>query len=489
MVNLSFICRIPSGWFTVDFWLCTTLMFLVEFGCALLGAPSPRLLEIAICRDYYRTNSVTLIQEEDCKTQEVQLKLGFVLTVLSTCSILAGKPSITWGIEYYKMLKMNLATLMQLPMGLLADKKGERTALLLNITSTILYWGWMPLVAIFSDLPMWTFYIAPIFIFIGGGPWASGALIFSAINRQITSSQRTPAFSIMEAISGIADLIGPALGTLTMEEYIWLPYLLATISFTLMFVPTLLLKDQTTHLLTEVDDIHSEVEVARLTDGEEQPLLPGAAISTYAHRSERGTFQSTATIYSIGFSSFFLISLARDSNNFLIPWISWRFDESIARAGLIFSLRAVISSIVFFVLLPLASSFVSGVMNVESFTRDLYLSASSAAFLCAGSTVVALSSSLWTLVAGFSIMTLGSGVTVSFRAFLASKVERSMSGRLFMAISATSTIGSLVGMPLMGALYSLSISKQADHISLPFAIAAVAYFLVTCVISSLPLVI
>lgn len=112
-------------------------------------------------------------------------------------------------------------------------------------------------------------------------------------------------------------------------------------------------------------------------------------------------------------------------------------------------------------------------MGVESFPRDLLISAWSAALLCVGSLVVAVSSSLSTLVAGFCIMTLGSGATVSLRAFLASKVDRSFSGRIFAVISATSTIGSLLGMPLMGTLYSLNISSGEGDISLPFAAAAV----------------
>ncbi|KAI8951737.1 major facilitator superfamily domain-containing protein [Xylaria longipes] len=466
MANVSFLRRIRNGWFSVDFWLCTTLMFLVEFGCAVLGAPSPRLLEIVVCNDYYRHN-VNAPTQGDCKIQEVQLQLGFVLTVLSTFSVLA-------------------ATLMQIPMGLLADKKGRRTALVLNIISTILYWGWIPLVAIFTHLPIWTLYISPIFIFIGGGPWASGALIFSAINRRITPSQRTPAFSIMEATSGIADLAGPALGTLTMEHHIWLPFLLATLSFTLMFVPTLLLDDETMLSSTELNYIRSGVDSSEHNNNEGQPLLRGISNSTDSSSSERSNFvHSTAAIYGITFGSFFLVSLARDSNNFLIPWISWRFDESMARAGLIFSLRAIVSSILFFVLLPLASSFAFKFTRARPLTQDLLISSGSAMLLCIGSIMVAVSPSLSTLVVGFSIMTLGSGVTISLRAFLASKIDRAFSGRLFAAISATSTIGNLVGMPVMGTLYSLSMSSEEGIISLPFAMSAGAYFLVLCVIGSL----
>lgn len=96
MADISFIRQIPHGWFTLDFWLCTCLMFLVEFGCAVLGAPSPRLLEIVVCREYYQQIGGSLTQQ-DCKIQEVQERLGFVLTFMSTCSILAGQSSATPG--------------------------------------------------------------------------------------------------------------------------------------------------------------------------------------------------------------------------------------------------------------------------------------------------------------------------------------------------------------------------------------------------------
>ncbi|KAJ8132245.1 hypothetical protein O1611_g1377 [Lasiodiplodia mahajangana] len=281
MANISCFRHVRNGWLTVDFWLCTALMFLVEFGCAILGAPSPRLLELAVCRDYYQKNNI-ILNSRDCKVPEVQLRLAFGLTVLSTCSVL-------------------VATLMQIPMGIIADKNGRKVALLLNITSTILYWGWIPFVAIVINLPVWTLYLAPAFLFIGGGPWASGALVFSAINRQIGSSQRTPAFSIMEAVSGIADLAGPALGALTMEDHIWLPFLLATLSFTCMFVPTFMLEDEPMASSRAANRNRPEFEASQSTNNEAQPLLrDNIGVSNYSHGPQRATFmQSTAAIYGV----------------------------------------------------------------------------------------------------------------------------------------------------------------------------------------------
>lgn len=86
---LGHIVKMPA--FPREFWLYTSFMFLVEFGCALLGAASPKLMEIAICQDYKLDRLPSMTADADCKSKEVQTQLAFVLTVVSTCSVLAGK--------------------------------------------------------------------------------------------------------------------------------------------------------------------------------------------------------------------------------------------------------------------------------------------------------------------------------------------------------------------------------------------------------------
>lgn len=87
---------------------------------------------------------------------------------------------------------------------------------------------------------------------------------------------------------------------------------------------------------------------------------------------------------------------------------------------------------------------------------------------------MAFAPQVWVFVVGFATATIGSGTTVTLRAFLATTVDRAFSGRLFAAIAAMSTIGNVVGMPVMGALYSASISQETIGISLPFLVPAVS---------------
>lgn len=138
----------------------------------------------------------------------------------------------------------------------------------------------------------------------------------------------------MEAVSGVADLVGPALGSVTMETRIWIPFLLAMIAFSLMFVPVGLVTND--HKLLDTEDTPPRSAEVPSDEAERRPLirdddaLPTEA-SPGAHDSHAsGIFGTRMSLYAIAFGSFFLISLARDSNNFLIPWVSWRFDETMA---------------------------------------------------------------------------------------------------------------------------------------------------------------
>ncbi|VTT84417.1 unnamed protein product [Fusarium fujikuroi] len=360
--------------YPINFWLCTLLLFLVELGCAILAAPSPMLLETAVCRYHFEKGRQLLNGEpadEFCRSKEVQVHFAFVITVLSTLSTLA-------------------ATMMQVPMGLLGDKGGLRLAFLLNATSTIFYWGCIAIVGI--------------------------------------------------------------------------PFALALVVFSLMFFPASHLRETTVSNMEGVessqDETGSLLSVDSASNREETDL----------ERTAGDLLPSRAVIFSTCFICFFFFQVARDSTNYLIPWVSLRFGETMARAGLLFSLRAIMSSLLYFVILPLATSWID--KSWPSANRDITLSASGAFCCTLGTLIVAAAPNLPTVAFGFALSVLGSSMTVTLRSFLASNVQNAFSGRLFAGISMTGTIGSLVGMPIMGAAYSLGINY---NIGLPFLVSAVSY--------------
>ncbi|KAH7164100.1 hypothetical protein DER46DRAFT_684113 [Fusarium sp. MPI-SDFR-AT-0072] len=307
----------------MNFWLCTLLLFLVELGCAILAAPSPMLLETAVCRHHFEKDRRFLNGEptdEFCRSKEVQVHFAFVITVLSTLSTLAG------------MQNHNSPPRQRLT---------------------------------------------------------------------VESDDDATAFSIMEAISGIADLLGPIIATMTMTIHLGIPFALALVVFSLMYIPASHLRENTVSDMEGVGSSPAETESLLNSKGLHELFDPLGVFTFWRDHGPDRTWQSA--------------------------------------------------------------------------NRDLALSASGAFCCTLGTLVVAAAPNLATVAFGFALSVLGSSMTVTLRSFLASNVQNAFSGRLFAGISMTGTIGSLVGMPIMGAAYSLGINY---NIGLPFLISAISYFLV-----------
>lgn len=131
------------------------------------------------------------------------------------------------------------------------------------------------------------------------------------------------------------------------------------------------------------------------------------------------------------------------------------------------------SLLLYFALLPLATSWLSGTWKGNSAARDLALSALGVFFSAVGNLASAFAPNTGIFAAGFAVAVLGSGMTVTLRSFLASNVDPAFSGRLFAAISTTGTVGSLVGMPVMGSVYSWEVNNGNLTVGLPFLVSAV----------------
>lgn len=129
----------------------------------------------------------------------------------------------------------------------------------------------------------------------------------------------------MEAISGIADLLGPIIGTMTMTIHLGIPFALALVVFSLIFIPASHLRENAV----------SDMEGVRSSPAETESLLSvdsaSAREQTDLEHTARDLLPPRAVIFSICFICFFFFQVARDSTNYLIPWVSLRFGETMAR--------------------------------------------------------------------------------------------------------------------------------------------------------------
>lgn len=148
----------------------------------------------------------------------------------------------------------------------------------------------------------------------------------------------------MEAAAGIADLLGPIITAATMTWRLWIPFSLATACFLLMFIPTFLIADyprrDTPDVLCETEEVVASEETTLLSIPEFPP--------------RRASLRSRISIWATCTGSFLLLYTSRDSINFIIPWASSRFKQSMARVRPFLSKFQVLSNyhIGWFTILP-----------------------------------------------------------------------------------------------------------------------------------------
>ncbi len=84
--------------------LLVLFSIVADFGGSLVDTPEVRLLEMAVCRDYYRKNNpgvigpppLSYVPEKDCKIKEIQRDLAYLRATKSMLMTLPGKSILFW---------------------------------------------------------------------------------------------------------------------------------------------------------------------------------------------------------------------------------------------------------------------------------------------------------------------------------------------------------------------------------------------------------
>ncbi|KAL6921531.1 hypothetical protein FSHL1_005500 [Fusarium sambucinum] len=434
--------------YPLNFWFCVFVLFLTRLGSELLAYPWPNLLVTAICRHYYQNEDGHHgdPSHEFCDDERVMSHWVSMSRLIQFLSPLA-------------------ATVALIPLGMLLDKGKGRLAFAISILSTVLYWGSIALFGFVQVFPLWCFYIPPIFLLLGGGPWAIDALVFATLSNTVRPEQRTTAFSFLQGLSGIPGLVGPLLYAASMSPDLWVPFALALIIYSLTLLPALHLKNN--------NDQHrenSETQDESIPD-ETQPLLNAGdnAAHEAIHLNQSGGrgLSQKLHIFTICFACFFGFYLAKGAVIYTTIWVWSRFGHDMAYMNVFIYIEAVVLTTLFLIVLPLTIYRLDRSWRVAK--RDVILSWASIACCAIGTFIVLFSPNLVTAIIGFIISILGYIMPVSLRSFLASQFDKGFSGRLFAGIAIMETIGGLVGQPLVAVTYYTA--------SVPFVISLVTYLI------------
>lgn len=195
----------------------------------------------------------------------------------------------------------------------------------------------------------------------------------------------------------------------------------------------------------------------------------------------RNIYESTKVLYSLPILllllPFITSPIGYQAIQLSVLYIFKRFSWTIADAGFILSLRAVVNVILLLVIIPLASHLLTKKLQFTTAKKELFIGQLSGVFLFVGPLIIGASPIISLTVVGLAIYTLGTGIEAVARSLITTLVDQQHVARLYAAIGVIKTIGSLLGGPAIASLYSLRLKWKGLWLGLPFFGLSVACFL------------
>ncbi|KAI0516893.1 major facilitator superfamily domain-containing protein [Xylaria bambusicola] len=441
-------------------WLVLFLLLLVNLTNGISNIPLNRLLERRLCRAYYDADHD--VDEQLCKVDSVQQDLAWIMGSFETL----------WVVGDF---------VMTIPLTFLSEKYGRSRILLLNLVPRLFMLFWTLSISYFEDYLPPRAAIAGASLSVLGGDTVFNSLIYG-LAAKLTDDGITRAiyFSRMTALTSVVGFLSPAIAAAAMTIKLSLPFWLGTV-FLLLALPTVL-------LLPVEDKPPDEPNEAR------RPLISSPTLKAQASRtslvasvvdrvhfliSAVGNFQLALLLLSM-----FLTSLASADTKLLAQYISKRYHWTFASAGYLLSAKAVVNFVLLTFVVPVfltahgnASQSLSDSANIR-YTRFCLVSS------VLGALAIGLSSFIWELVPSLVVYALGVPLSI-FTLSLAnspnmwacessSEAETSNpQSHIFSIIMMVKTLGSLIGAPLMAALWYKGI--QSSLYGSPYIVSSLIY--------------
>lgn len=134
-------------------------------------------------------------------------------------------------------------------------------------------------------------------------------------------------------------------------------------------------------------------------------------------------------------------------------------------------------------LIPTTSSFLRRALNLHEAAKDKFIAQISGSCLSIGSGLIFLAASGTYLVIGQLLVSLGSAFGVLAKSVVTSMVEQKHLATIFTTISVLSSLGSLIGAPLLAYTFKQGLKLGGIWIGLPFLVATGCFMLALLAIS------
>ncbi|KAF8448491.1 major facilitator superfamily domain-containing protein [Kalaharituber pfeilii] len=179
---------------------------------------------------------------------------------------------------------------------------------------------------------------------------------------------------------------------------------------------------------------------------------------------------------SMAMMAFFVTSLGRQFLNILLQFVSLRYHWTIAQAGYLFSLKSLATILLFMVILPTTTSYLTSKRGVSPTTINLWVARSSILFLGLGALFIALSPTIGFFIPSLLILCLGFGFGAAMQSLVTSLLtDKAIVPQVYSRISFFESTGTLVGHSLLSVSFAGGI--KIGILGLPFFVASTLYFL------------
>ncbi|KAJ5405754.1 hypothetical protein N7465_007038 [Penicillium sp. CMV-2018d] len=460
--------------------VCSIITLSTDFGIFMSNAPQTAVFEEIICRDYQANihwagagnatldleTANILLDPNPCKSEAVQGELAIVIGYKDTFDVIPG-------------------LFLSLPYGILSDKWGRKPVLCLCLLGMILSESWVIIVCIWSSyIPLRMVWLSSLFKIIGGGDPVIAAIFYVIIADVFAEDERSTALFRLNSAVILAEILATPISAYLMTSSIMLPFLLGVGLIILGTIPVLFLPETLEEIKVKQSFLENSDQETEQNTENERPEQQRTKKEVYQEFTQqfRKFIESTRFIWSdhnvcIMILVSFVTIIGRKSTSLLLPYVSKKFDWSIARSSLLISLRGISSLLTYSILMPALSALAIRYLNLHGKYKDHVMSKWSGVLSIIGFAVIFLAPTPVILITGQIILSTGSSFQITTRSLATALVLPDHVGTLYSAIAIAQSAGVLIAGPLFAGLFRLGIHLGGAWMGLPFLQASLLFAL------------
>ncbi|KAH0498102.1 hypothetical protein TgHK011_005376 [Trichoderma gracile] len=424
--------------------LIAFLEFMIVASGMLLMIPIYRLIEDTVCHVYYGDDSLDMIDEMKCKTDEVQARMAYLLGWLG-------------------LFNSIMSLLTTFPYGMLADKVGRKPTILLAYAGMALAAVSGPLMLRVAQHALrknpYLLMVTSLLLVVGGGTPVVLSMLYAMAAD--VSSEKDKAASFLQLTFGATagGLAGPLLTGFLMERLgPWVPVFVGWSMYPLIlllfcFIP------ETLHVDKKTKRGDTDVSIKAL----KQQL--SNSLSDF--RAALGLLKNPSIPLAL---LTFLFQAARFTayTSTIIQYVSKHFGWRLAETSFLLAPFGVLNLTVLATLPKISEMLMSRRFGYSSFNKDLFLTRYSTILLFVGAVIEGFSHNVVLFIIGLFVETFGAAASPLARATVTHYVEPEFVSRLYALVSTSEIIGSFIGGPVLAWCFDVGLQKKGVWTGLPW---------------------